>query len=426
MATGIRRIFKALVMNPVTVDQVEYYDPGYLVVSDGRIEQLTADDPRPRLRQAQFIDLSGLAILPGFVDVHVHLPQLAILGIGSGSLLDWLNDYTFPEEARFADSEYARNISERFFSALIANGTTCASIYCSVHEQATDIAFEAASRKGLRAFIGKSMMDRNAPPFLLEDTEESLRASARLCAKWNGANDGRLRYVFTPRFAGSSSMDLMRRTAAMAEERKAMVQSHLSENKAEVEWIRSLFPECSSYTDVYASAGLLGPGTIMAHCIHLSDQEIALLAKTRTSTAFCPHSNRVLRSGAMPYSKLKRAGIELGLGTDIAGGASLSMFRQMGEALSTANADEESLSPVGAFYLATLGGAKVLTIDDKIGNFAVGKDADFIVVDYRRADPLEGNGPYNSPNHILSRLAYRGDAGCVRQVYLKGTLSIKN
>jgi guanine deaminase len=187
-----------------------------------------------------------------------------------------------------------------------------------------------------------------------------------------------------------------------------------------VKWIRSLFPDQPSYTDVYASAGLLGERTIMAHCIHLSESEISTLAVSRTNVAFCPYSNRALRSGTMPYEKLQRAGLKIGLGTDIAGGPSLSMFRQMGEALNSANASASCLSPEAALYLATMGGAQVLGLSDRIGNFDFGKDADFIVVDYDKVDPLSGIGPHNKPEHILSRLCYMGDRNCVREVYIYG------
>jgi guanine deaminase len=421
-ATRNRLVFKSLVMNPVSISHVDFYDPGYLVVNDGRIEELTDVDPRPRFADAEFHDFSGFAILPGFVDTHVHLPQFAIMGIGSDSLLAWLSNYTYPEEIRFSDPAYALQISENFFDALVANGTTCACVYCSVHETATDIAFEVASRKGIRAFIGKTMMDRNAPAPLLETTESSIQSSVNLCSKWNGIAGGRLRYVFSPRFAGSCSMDLMRETARIAEEHQAFIQSHLGESENEVDWIRCLFPDRTSYTDVYKFAGLLGERTIMAHCIHLSDAEVSMLAATRTNVAFCPYSNRVLRSGTMPYEKLQGAGLKIALGTDIAGGPSLSMFRQMGEALNSANARTACLSPAGALYLATIGGAEVLGLADRIGNFAPGKDADFLVVDYKRVDPFAGTGYYNTPSHILSRLCYNGDSNCVKAVYAGATM----
>jgi guanine deaminase len=264
------------------------------------------------------------------------------------------------------------------------------------------------------------MMERNAPTPLLETAAESLDASLNLCSKWDGAADGRLRYVFTPRFAGSCSMDLMCEIGRIARDRQIYIQSHLSENEDEVRWVRSLFPESSSYTDVYRNAGILGERTIMAHCIHLSDAEISMLSASRTNVSFCPYSNRALRSGTMPYERLRRAGLRIALGSDIAGGPSLSMFRQLGEALNSANVTASCLSPEGALYLATLAGAEVLGLDRYIGNFAPDKDADFIVADYARLDPLSGTGHYNGPAHILSRLCYNGDSTCVKEVYIRG------
>jgi guanine deaminase len=417
---GIRHVFKSLVMNPVSLNRVDFFNPGYLVICNGRIEGLTEVDPRPRFENAEFHDLSGLAILPGFIDTHVHLPQFPIMGIGTGPLLTWFDKYALPEEERFSDSEYALRISETFFDALVANGTTCACIYSTVHEAATEIAFEVALRKGVRAFIGKTMMDRNMAPPLLERTDASIQASFDLCSKWDGAADGRLRYVFTPRFAGACSMELMQEVGRIARERRTFIQSHLSENEDEVRWIRSLFPNRASYTDVYGFAGMLSNRAIMGHCIHLSDPEVSLLAETWTNISFCPYSNRVLHSGTMRYERLKNAGLRIALGGDVAAGPSLSMFRQMGEALNSAL--PASLSPAGALYLSTLGGAAVLGLADRIGNLAPGKDADFVVVDYRRVDPLLGEGHYNDPSDIFCRLCYNGDSNCVKDVYIRGFL----
>jgi guanine deaminase len=298
------------------------------------------------------------------------------MGIGAGELLTWLNTYTYPEEARFADPEYAAKISQEFFDALVANGTTTAAIYSSVHERATDIAFSAARAKGIRAFIGKVMMDRNSPEALQERTEDSVAASVRLFEKWEGADNGRLRYIFTPRFAAACSMELMKRVGEITHTAGAFVQSHLSENKDEVEWVRKLFPDYPSYTAVYDSAGMLSECSIMAHCILLSSEEIALLARRRANVAFCPYSNRTLRSGTMPYGTLRDAGLNIALGTDVAGGPSISMLEQMQQAMTAAN-----ITQAEALYLATLGGAKALGLADRIGNFESGKDADFVITD---------------------------------------------
>jgi guanine deaminase len=360
----------------VAPDRVERLDPGFLIIEGDKIERLTRDDPRPDLPSAEFVDLAGKVILPGFVDTHVHLPQFAIMGIGTGELLTWLNTYTYPEEARFATPEYATTISEHFFDAMLANGTTTAAIYCSVHEKATDIAFATARDKGIRAFIGKVMMDRNSPPALQEQTDHSIAASVRLFEKWDGAEGGRLRYVFTPRYAAACSMTLMKRVGDIARDRGAFVQSHLSENQDEVEWVRKLFPDAASYTAVYDAAGMLNERCIMAHCIHLADDEIDLLQRTQTRVAFCPYSNRTLRSGTMAYTRLRGADLTIGLGTDIAGGPSLSMIEQMYEAMKAGGiAFDEAL------YLATLGGAKALGVADHAGSLAPGKDADFVVAD---------------------------------------------
>jgi guanine deaminase len=372
----LRRIFKACVINPIAADRVDRYDPGYLVVTGSRIERLSRDDPRPAFPSAGFIDLGNKTIVPGFVDTHIHLPQFRIMGVGSGDLLSWLNTYTYPEEARFANPEYAAKVAAEFFDAVAANGTTTAVVYSSIHEEATDLAFSAARTKGIRAFIGKVMMDRNSPEALLEDTQASIARSLRLFEKWDGAEGGRLRYIFTPRFAGSCSTELMKRVGKIARDRNAFMQSHLSENIDEVNWVRRLFPECASYTAIYDSAGMLTKRCIMAHCIHLSSDEIETLSRSEVNVAFCPYSNRTLHSGTMRYQKLRDAGLNISLGTDVAGGPSLAMLEQMQEATAAAN-----ISWSEALYLATLGGAQALGLSDQIGNFESGKDADFVVVD---------------------------------------------
>jgi guanine deaminase len=373
-----KRVFKATVRNPVTPDRSDTYSPGYLVITGGLIEELTDEDPCPRLGSADYVDLGTQTIVPGFVDTHVHLPQFLIMGIGVGELLSWLTNYTYPEEARFADPRHAQDVTGRFFDAIVANGTTTAVIYSSVHEEATDIAFATAQARGIRAFIGKVMMDQNAPETLVEPGNQSIAASLRLFEKWDGADGGRLRYVFTPRFAASCSMGLMQRVGKIAHERGAFIQSHLSENVDEIKWVRSLFPDFPSYAAIYDAAGILSERSIMAHCIHLSPDEVGLLARRRANVAFCPYSNRTLRSGTMPYSTLRGAGLKIGLGTDVAGGPSLSMMDQIDQAIEAVNIPQAE-----ALYLATLGGARVLGLEDRIGSLEPGKDADFVVMDGR-------------------------------------------
>ena len=404
----LRRIFKGIVINPVAPDRVDYYDPGYLVIEGERIARLTLDDPQSEFPGAEFRDMNEKIILPGFVDTHVHLPQFAIMGVGKGQLLTWLNTCTYPEETRFADPQYAEKISTAFFDELIANGTTTAVIYCSIHEHATDIAFTAARAKGVRAFIGKTMMDRNSPSELQEDSQDSIEASMRLFERWDNSDGGRLRYIFTPRYAASCSMSLMQRVGEIARATGAFVQSHLAENIDEVEWVHELFPGKASYAAVYDDAGVLGPRTLMAHCIHLSAKEIDLLAERAVKVAFCPYSNRALHSGTMPYRKLREAGISISLGTDIAGAPTLSMFEQMREAIQATG-----MTPAEALYLATLAGAAALGLSDRIGNFVPGKDADFLAVAVK---------PRATAEEALSTLGLHCNKNWVAEVYVRGNL----
>lgn len=384
----MKKIYKSLVINPVSEEKVEIYNPGYLVVCEGKILSLTNKDPSSDYKGSELVNFENKIILPGLIDTHLHLPQYSFLGKGTDlELLEWLETLTFPSEARFSDPEYARNITEKFFDDLIAHGTTTASIYTTIHEQATDIAFSMADKKGMRAFIGKVMMDQNSPEELLENTEESLKASIRLFKKWDNYDNGRLRYIFTPRFAPTCSMELMRGVGKFIKENNAYAQTHLSENLNEIKLVGDLFPKSSDYTDVYNSAGLTGKKVIMAHCIHLTNKEIRILAETGTKIAHSPYSNENLKNGVMPYMKMKKAGITVGLGSDIAGGPSISMFEQMKQAIKASEKAiktyediNQTMSPSEALYLATLGGANVLGIADITGNLSKDKEADFIVI----------------------------------------------
>lgn len=421
------RIFKAKIINPISDSKAEFFNPGYLVILGDKIKELSKKDPTTKYPKAEMIDLEEKLMLPGLIDTHLHLPQFSFLGIGDQELLKWLNKYTFPEEAKFEKPKYAQKVSEQFFDELIANGTTTASIYVTVHEEATDIAFTVAEQKGLRAYIGKVMMDQNSPPNLQEDTKESVEASVKLFDKWDGHDNGRLRYIFTPRFAPTCSKDLMAEVGRIAKKRNAYVQTHLSENKGELGWVKELFPESANYTEVYNSVGLLGKRVIMAHCIYLSKDEVKLLKGTGTKVSHCPYSNRFLRSGTMPYFPWKDSKLAIGLGSDVAGGPCISMFRQMGEAIMTSNdalqKDEKIgrvMNPVGALYLATLGGAKVLGLDKVIGNFKPRKEADFIIVNPLLSDPMKGEGSYNNLEHILSRLCFNAEKESVEGVYIRG------
>ena len=427
-------------------------DGGLLVGEDGRIraagafEKIAAEHPR-----LEVTDLRPHWILPGLVDLHAHLPQLEAVACDGLELLPWLETHIFPAEAHFADPDHARRISKRYLHDTLALGTTTAVLYGSVHAEATDAIFQEAERCGIRAVIGKTMMDRHAPQALEEKTVDSLRESELLCEAWHGRDHGRLGYAFTPRFAPSCTAELMEGAGQLAAKHGAFVQTHLSENLQELAWVKNLFPEAASYTDVYRRFGLLGPRTLLAHGIHLSPQERALLLESGASLVHCPSSNAFLQSGIMPLRNWLAEGLSVGLGSDVGAGPSLSMFKEMAQACTASKlrragqqvqaarvwgldgfSDEQKLAlcealdlgpdsaldAVGAFHLATRGGAAALGWEDRIGGLDAGLEADFLVVDVRRSDPL-GEVPGN-PALALARLIYRSDPQMVRQCFVRG------
>ncbi len=392
--------YKASVLNPVAPGRAEF--KSYLVVEDGKVVEATDNKP-----DCDVMGLEGKAIIPGMVDVHTHLCQFKVMGAGEGELLPWLKSHVFPEEAKFSDRRYAASVAREFFREMVVNGTTSASVYSSVHKEACDEAFNAAKEVGVRAFIGKVMMDRNVPDAIIEDASESVEASIRLCERWD--NKGRLRYVFTPRFAVSCSEKLLSDVGEAASEMKAYVQTHLSENKAEIEAVRNTFGK--GYVNVYKDAGILGKRSIMAHCIHLSEGEAKHLASTGTRVAHCPYSNTFLHSGAMPYLKWKSLGLTVGLGTDVAASPSLSMFEQMREAIKVSSSLGKTIGVEEAFYLATKGGADVLGLD--AGCFAAGKEADFVVLDAGLFGAKDSLG-------LLKQIVEKGSKDIVNSVYVGG------
>ncbi len=370
-------------------------------------------------------------LLPGLVDCHTHLPQYSAAGRSDLPLLEWLVEVVYPLEAKFADLEYARQVARRFFTGVLAAGTTTAAIHTTVHARSTEAVFRAAQRSGIRAVIGKVMMDRNAPPSLREDPGASLRESEVLLRRWDGAGHGRLSYALTPRFAPACSRRLMAGAGEIATRYGARIQTHLAETPAERDWVARLFPRSRSYVEVYRDAGLVGPRSTFAHVIHVSATELGTLAREGAGIAHCPASNLLLRSGLMDVNRPLGRGIPVGLGSDVAAGPDLDMFRQMALACYSAKALPRSgrgrpADALGlptaelAFYLATLGGARALHLGDRTGSLEEGKSADFITVDVASLDPM-GQGPSElSAADLLSLLVYRGGAGAVRSVYVDG------
>jgi guanine deaminase len=417
-------IYKARILNPISYSELEDIPNGALVVSEGRIiEYGKFKDVRSR---GNIVDFGDMVITPGLIDTHVHLPQYDVVAMDGYELFEWLDKYIFPAEKRFESTEVAREAAARFFSDLKANGTTTACVYTTVHKDSTDVAFEEAHRSGLRIFMGKVMMDQNSPAFLQEKTADSLEESEELCRKWHRKDGGRLNYVFTPRFAPTCSLGLMKEVSKLARKHDAYIQTHLSENRNEIKLVKTLFPNLGNYTEVYESVDLLMPKTIMAHCIYLNNQEISLLRKYSTKVAHCPSSNFFLKSGILDVNRIIDAGVDVGLGSDVGGGPNLSILREMSNTcyMSKANyilseGKTKSIDSTFAFYLATMGAAKVLGLDQVIGNFSPGKEADFIVLDAAKIDPLRNNKERNG-KEILSQMVHRGDGMIVSASFVQG------
>jgi guanine deaminase len=424
---------RARVLTPLARGGTRYEADGRIEVDGrGRLTSVGPFHEAPGDERRPPIDLRPLVVLPGMIDMHVHLPQLPNAGVGAGlHLLDWLERYIFPLERGF-DEPTAERLAPAACRAFAAAGTTTGVMYGAVYEPSLDAAFRAVEAHGMRAVIGKVMMDRGSydtrlPPDSI--LEVSLRQSADLCSRWHGKDDGRLQYAFTPRFAITCSREMLRESAALAASTGAYWQTHLSEDHDELDEVARLFPEATDYLDVYDRAGALGPRTILAHAIHLSDREVGRLAETGTAVAHCPASNLFLSSGAMPLAHYLAHGIRVGMGSDVSAGPELSIFANMRAGAYTQSglhvlADgrgPEPLDPLDWLRLATMGGAKALGLDDAIGSLEAGKEADMIAVDPRLVAPVEGMDS-DDPAEIMSRLAFRPHSDMVRLTWVRGRL----
>jgi guanine deaminase len=417
-------------------------DGGYRYEPDARVEvddagRLVGIDPwsdvesASRIPSAIAIDLRPWVLMPGMVDLHLHLPQLPNAGLGAGlELLTWLDRYIFPLERGF-DRPTAERVAPAAFRALTAAGTTTALMYGAVYEPSLDAAFEAAEAHGIRAIIGKVMMDRlRYDPVLPQNVvlETSLRQSANLIGKWHGRDNGRLRYAVTPRFAVSCSPEMLRESAALARDTGTYWQTHLAEDHAEIAEVRRLFPNARDYVDVYDTAGGLGPLAIMAHSIHLSDREISRLAYTGTRIAHCPSSNLFLASGAMRLGRYLAEGLSVGLGSDVSAGPDLSMFSVMRAGAYTQSGlrtmlDDPypPLSPMDWLRLGSLDGAGALGLEDAIGSVEVGKEADLIAVDPSLTAPMPDLDT-DEADDLASRIIFRSHPQMVRAAWVRGRL----
>lgn len=372
---------------------LRYESDAIVGIADGKITHFgPASRVRPQLPPGTHIKEYGRdsLILPGFIDCHLHYPQTQIIGAPGEQLLDWLEKYTFVAEQQFADPAHARAIAGAFLDECLRNGTTTVATFCTVHAHSVDAFFEAAAGRGMRTIAGKCLMDRNCPPALSDTAQRGYDESKTLIDRWHGK--GRASYAITPRFAPSSTPGQMELAGALWKERPGTyLQSHVAENRREVEWARELFPERAGYLDVYAHFGQLGPRAIYGHGIYLTESELARMHETGTAIAHCPTSNMFLGSGLFDLGRAKQAPrpVRVGLATDVGAGTSLSMLETMGAAYKTAQLSGNSLSAPEAFYLATRGAAQALYLDDRIGSIEAGMEADLIVLDMKSTPLIE-------------------------------------
>jgi guanine deaminase len=406
---------------------------GAIIVENGRI--LAAgnyDDLRrlPRPHPVNWIDRGAVAIFPGLIDCHTHLPQYSAVARGESELLPWLRQNIFPVERDFTGPK-AREEAPQFFHALARNGTTTAMVYAAIYEDSCEIGFEAAKESGLRVILGKMMMDVGSygqlqPKKVLS---VSLVESERLCRKWHRAEEGRLEYAFSPRFAVTCSEKMMRSAAELATRFEAYLQTHLAENREEIEKVHHLFMSARDYTHVYETCGILTSRTVLGHCIHLNPREIAAIAAAQSSVAHCPSSNLFLGSGLIKLDQLLKAGIAVGLGSDVAAGPELNMWQVMRAAIEVQKARgayEPNLRPLRAseaFYLGTQGGARALGKAKIIGTLDAGKEADFVVVDLTALLPYQKDRhSLNalSPEDVLALCIYRGGPHATLETYVRG------
>ncbi|MCL7461699.1 guanine deaminase [Pseudomonas sp. NW5] len=391
MPTAYRSALLYSLEDPAKVGRAasyRYLEDGLLLVEDGLIHACgPADELLASLPPGTLVQHwpEGL-IVPGFIDTHIHYPQTGMIGAAGEQLLDWLTRYTYPAEQRFADYAYAERVARLFIAELLRNGTTTAQVFASVHPESVEAFFTVAAELNLRMLCGKVLMDRNAPPELCDSADSGYAQSRALIERWHG--HGRLGYAVTPRFAGSCSSEQLRRAAQLLEEFPSVrLHTHLAENRAEIAWIESLFPDCDSYLDIYARHGLLGPRSLFAHAIHLDEHDCQRLGQCGAAVAFCPTSNLFLGSGLFDLARAERLQLKVGIGSDIGAGTSFSLLHTLGEAYKVEQLQGRSLDPFKALYLATLGGARALGMEGQVGSLAPGHEADFVVLDVQ-ATPL--------------------------------------
>jgi guanine deaminase len=404
---------------PGDADALRYIEDGAIVTEHGLIAAV-GDYAELRGTAAREIDHRPYLLMAGFIDTHIHFPQVQVIASWGAQLLDWLNGYTFPAEIGFSDPDHAARMATAFFDLLVAHGTTTAVAFCSVHRASVEAYFAEAARRDMRMIGGKVLMDRNAPEALRDTPQSGYDDSKALIADWHGR--GRALYAIAPRFAITSTPEQLELAGALAAEHPdCHVETHLSENRAEIAYTAELYPDARDYTDVYARFGLLGPKTLLGHAIHLSDRERGALAEAGAHPVFCPTSNLFLGSGLFDDAGLRARGLVSAIATDVGAGTSYSMLRTLDEGYKVLQLGGQSLHPYRAFYWITRGNAIALGLEDRIGTLAPGSEADIVVLD-ARATPasalrMAAAGSLAEELFVLQML---GDDRAVAETYVAG------
>lgn len=407
--------------SPDDAGAYSYVEDGALLMRDGTIAGSgTYDDIVGLSSSATVIDHRPHLLMAGFIDTHIHFPQVQIVASWGSQLLEWLNGYTFPAEAEFADPAHAQAMAQQFCSLLTDHGTTTASAFCSVHKASAEALFTEAAARNMRVIAGKTMMDRNAPDSVLDTPQASYDDTKALIQSWHGV--GRASYAITPRFAITSSPEQLEMAGALAKEHpECYIQTHLSENHDEIAFTASLYPEAPDYLGIYENFGLLGERTLLGHAIHLKTREIDVMAEANAHPVFCPTSNLFLGSGLFDDAGLRARGIQSGIATDIGAGTSYSMLQTLNEGYKILQLRDQKLHTLRAFHWITRGNAEVLGLEDKIGTLDTGTEADVVVLDSRAtpAMALRMERAENLPDELFT-VQMMGDDRAIVQTYVSG------
>ncbi|MDZ4676059.1 MAG: guanine deaminase [Oligoflexia bacterium] len=404
-------------------DMLRYFEKGALAIDDeGEILDF---GPFTTLRKlypkAKVFDHGPHSVItPGFIDCHVHAPQMEMMASAGYSLLEWLNNHTFPVEAKYANATYATKRWKEFCNGLLSCGTTYAAIYATSHTPATLKLMEVAEKSGLRAHVGKVLMDRNAPENLLQPADEALIELEGLIKKWKKTE--RVKPAITVRFAPTSTNELLEGVSQLRKEHPhLLVQTHLGETPEEIKWVADLFPKSKNYTDVYAQHGLIDDKSLLGHCIYLKNEEVNILKRQKSHLVHCPSSNFFLGSGLFPYQKMRNQGLSIALGSDVGGGWDLSMHSTARCCYEAQALQKYFMKPSELLYLATRAGALALGDGDRLGVFEKNYIADFVVHDLKgRSLVADRVKQCDSPDDLLSALLFLGGEPTVRATYIQG------